>query len=540
MATDQVADSRDGDTLLPGERHVLEIISAGAPLADALDALCRFIDARSGLHSSVFLLDANGAHLRLAAGPSLPEVWRQAVSVFPVTATACGAAVTRREQIISPDILTDPLYRGFRDAARAVGFHACWSTPILSDRRALGTFAVYSAHPGRPSDANLQLVGRATYLARIAIERHQAEAGLRESERLLRLVLDALPVGVGVVDASGNLILSNPAAHRIWNGVIPSGSERYTASKAWWHATGQRLSPDEWPSVRAFASGENSVDEVIEIESFDGARKILQSSAVPIRDAEGRITGALVVNEDISGRKTSERALNDSYNQLRTLTGTLMRAQDDERRRIARMLHETAAQDLAALKMLLARLNRTADRLDDDDRNALIEGMALADQSMTQIRTLSYLLHPPFLDEAGLLSAVRWYASGFGKRSGITVELDLPAHFERLPRDTETALFRVVQESLINIHRHAGSPTAHIRLRREAEALLLEIEDSGGGIPSDVLERVLSRGGGVGVGIAGMWERVEQLGGRLEVTSSDQGTTGTVVRVRLPLAKDAR
>ena len=115
----------------------------------------------------------------------------------------------------------------------------------------------------------------------------------------------------------------------------------------------------------------------------------------------------------------------------------------------------------------------------------------------------------------------------------------MPESLERLPLDTETALFRVVQESLINIHRHAGSRTAHIRLRRDVEGLVLEIEDNGGGISSDVLKRVMSGGGGVGVGIAGMWERVEQLGGRLEITSSDQGTPGTVVRVRLPLAKEA-
>src|ERR1700681_1755063 len=117
-----------------------------------------------------------------------------------------------------------------------------------------------------------------------------------------------------------------------------------------------------------------------------------------------------------------------------------MHAQDDERRRIATMLHETTAQDLAALKMLLARLNRTADRLGDGERDVLAESISLADQSMTEIRTVSYLLHPPFLDETGLLSALRWYADGFGERSGIKVGLDLPENFERLPVGTETQL----------------------------------------------------------------------------------------------------
>jgi two-component system, NarL family, sensor kinase len=366
-------------------------------------------------------------------------------------------------------------------------------------------------------------------------DRKRAEEGLRRSERLLRLVLDALPVGVAVVDLSGDIILSNPASQRIWSGSIRSGHERYAESKAWWHATGKRLAPGEWASVRALVSGETSVNEVIDIEAFDGARKIIQNSAVPIRDTNERITGAVVVNEDISARETAERELNASYNQMRTLTGRLMRAQDDERRRIAQMLHETTAQDLAALKMLLARLNRTADRLSDSERSALTESMSLAEQSMTEIRTLSYLLHPPFLDEMGLLSALRWYAAGFAERSGIHVDLELPERFERLPLDTETALFRIVQESLTNIHRHAGSETARIRLRRDAETLVLEIEDRGHGIPNASLKHIMSGAGVLGVGVAGMSERVEQLGGRLEITSGDHGTT---VRVRLPLVKD--
>ena len=187
--------------------------------------------------------------------------------------------------------------------------------------------------------------------------------------------------------------------------------------------------------------------------------------------------------------------------------------------------------------MLLARLNRTSDRLSGDERSALAESLSLADQSMSQIRTLSYLLHPPFLDETGLLSALRWYAAGFAERSGIKVDLEVPESFERMPLDVETALFRIVQESLINIHRHSGSQTARIRLRSDAETLVLEIEDLGHGIPPASLKRITSRGGVAGVGIAGMSERVEQLGGRLDVTSSDRGQTGTTVRVRLPLVK---
>jgi signal transduction histidine kinase len=237
-------------------------------------------------------------------------------------------------------------------------------------------------------------------------------------------------------------------------------------------------------------------------------------------------------------RAEIEYTLRQQRNELRTLANRLMHAQDDERRHIATMLHETTAQDLAALKMLLGRLDRAGDRLTDGERDALAESISLAEQAMTEVRTVSYLLHPPFLDETGLLSALRWYVGGFAGRSGIKVDLDLPESFERLPLDTETVLFRTVQESLTNIHRHAGSETARIRLRRDETSLVLEIADRGRGIPSASLKQLTRGGGGAGVGIPGMNERIEQLGGRLEVTSRDGVTTGTTVRVWLPLAKD--
>jgi two-component system, NarL family, sensor kinase len=364
--------------------------------------------------------------------------------------------------------------------------------------------------------------------------RQRAEEELRRSEGLLRLVLDALPVGLVVMDYSGNILLDNPSSRRTWGGSLVSGPARYAASKGWWHSTGKKLEAEEWASVRALRNGEESINQVVDIESYDGARKVIQNSAAPVRDESGRITGAVVVIEDISARLSAERELQDSYDQMRTLTERLMQAQDDERRRIARMLHETTAQDLAALKMLLARLNRTSEGLSEGDRQLLTETLSLADLSMTEVRTLSYLLHPPFLDETGLLSALRWYAAGFSTRSRIDVTLELPESFERPSPEIETALFRVVQESLINIHRHSGSETARIELYSDAEKVALEIHDRGGGISSATLGQIRSGGGTVGVGIAGMTARIRQLGGHIHVTSDSAGTT---VRAELPRAK---
>src|SRR5947208_10844096 len=173
---------------------------------------------------------------------------------------------------------------------------------------------------------------------------------------------------------------------------------------------------------------------------------------------------------------------------LRRLSGQLMRLQDEERRRMARLLHETVAQSLAVLKMDLAVVNRHGRWSAFKGQEALQEALALTDECIREVRTLSYLLHPPLLDEAGLASALQWYSAGFEQRSGIRTELDLPPTLGRLPRDTETTVFRLVQECLTNVHRHSGSPSARIRIQETSTELIVEITDRGHGMPQAALE----------------------------------------------------
>ena len=219
-----------------------------------------------------------------------------------------------------------------------------------------------------------------------------------------------------------------------------------------------------------------------------------------------------------------DREREASLEQMRALIARLLRAQEDERRQIARLLHETTAQDLAALKMLLGRIQRASRATSDDEFDVIDESIELAERSIVGVRALSYQLYPPFLEERGVSSALRWYARGFAGQSGITVTLDLPADVPRLPQEVEAAVYRVVQEALINVHHHAGSATAHVRLRVEDGEVDLRIEDAGRGISPETLERLNSRGAGLGVGIGGMRERLAGLGGALRVESHACGT----------------
>ena len=227
---------------------------------------------------------------------------------------------------------------------------------------------------------------------------------------------------------------------------------------------------------------------------------------------------------DITERRKTEEA-------IRNLSARLLRVQDDERRRIARELHETVAQNLAGLRMNLGVVKRFAA---DDDRAAAAvdDSITATDDAIGQIRTLSYLLHPPMIDQAGLLTALRWYIDGFERRSGIATKLNVPDDLGRVPRDVETSVFRIVQESLTNIQRHAGSATANVSLERRDGQLLVEIADDGRGLPAGVRddrEALLASG----VGIAGINERIRELGGEMTIRSTDNGTT---LRATLPVA----
>jgi len=222
---------------------------------------------------------------------------------------------------------------------------------------------------------------------------------------------------------------------------------------------------------------------------------------------------------------------------VRQLSGRLLQMQDEERRRIARELHDSVGQLIAAMSINLAEVERENSRLSPKAAAATAENSALIQELSRQIRTISYLLHPPLLDEVGLASALHWYVEGFAERSKIKVSLELPSDFARLSPEMETAIFRIVQECLTNVHRHSGSPTVAIRIANVANQLRVEVEDAGKGIPLQKQSEMISAGR-AGVGMSGMRERLRQFGGELEVNSAP-GHTVVAATIPRPQAKIA-
>jgi PAS domain S-box-containing protein len=257
----------------------------------------------------------------------------------------------------------------------------------------------------------------------------------------------------------------------------------------------------------------------------DGRVKTLEERWRAFHDEEGKPVRLAGTCRDITERVRAEE-------ELQRLSGQLLRLQDEERRRIARDLHDSTGQDLVALSTTLSQLHDSIPSSGRKLRKLAAQCQALADQCIRGVRTLSYLLHPPMLDEAGLEDAIRHYASGFRRRTGIEVEVEISPHVARLTPDVEVALFRVVQESLTNIQRHSGSSQAKIRIERDPGKITLEISDKGSGISGNLRRQNGKLSFGFGVGIPSMHERVKLIGGQFDIESSSSGTT---VRVTIPV-----
>jgi PAS domain S-box-containing protein len=296
----------------------------------------------------------------------------------------------------------------------------------------------------------------------------------------------------------------------------------------------ERVHPDDkqrWSvdAAEMFLTG-SPLKSAYRVIARNGRVVWFQCEVKMVRRPDGRPWFLHGVGFDISELKHTEAALHERTLALQNLSSRLLRMQDDEHRRIARELHDSLGQYLAALKMNLEMYRNSQAEAADAIYSEIEQ---ITDRCISETRTLSHLLHPPLLDELGFAAAAKWYVEGFAKRSGIAVTLELPSNLERLPENAEVVLFRVLQEALTNIHRHATSPKAEIQLAISDVEISLQVRDHGQGIPAELLERIQKTGGAMGVGLSGMRERVSEMSGRLEISSDRQGT---LVRVTIPIS----
>jgi PAS domain S-box-containing protein len=483
-------------------------------------------------------------------------------------------------------------------------------------------------------------------------ERKRAEMAAQEDKQLLELVLATLPVGVAVTDREDNILLTNAATKRIWGDIIVSGRERRAQSKGFWHDSGKRIAPTEWASVRALSEGETSLDELIDIETFDGKSKTMRNSAAPIRNAEGLIVGAVFVNEDVTERVRAEdavrknekqlrdvidtipviaftdmpdgsneftnrswqeytglsredaagwgwestvhpddiarfheewcaavsagtpfdnaaryrgadgqyrwflvralplrdergnllrwygvlmdiedrvhaeQALRESADRLQLLSRRLLEVQEEERRHLARELHDEFGQLLATITVQLHAAKTLAR---ESARSIIEECISILQRAGDEVRSLALELRPTMLDTAGLDATLRWLASQHEQRTGIPTEV--MGHLNEVPGEVAIAAFRVIQEALTNVLRHAQAQHIWIELSQSDGAVELLVRDDGVGfdVPK-TLGWAANRGH---LGLLGMKERVQILGGHLEVDSKPG--LGTRIRLSLPL-----
>ena len=371
-----------------------------------------------------------------------------------------------------------------------------------------------------------------------------------EATAKFRALFDQSPIFSGVMSLDGTVIDAN----RLCLDACGYRAEE-VVGRPFWECGWWRLNKDAQRKIRAAtaqaAQGTPYREELL-YHWADGSEHVVDFSLHPVRDDQGRVIFLHPTGTDITERKQTEEELrnaraelekrveertaelNKANESLRDLSARLLHLRDQEARRIARELHDSVGQLLAAISMNIGVVTRQIHKLDEAGARAVTENAQLVEQISAEIRTISHLLHPPLLDEIGLGSALHWYVEGFAERSKIKIQLEIPKDLGRLPTDMETAIFRIVQECLTNIHRHSGSKTATIRIIARDRRILVLAQDSGKGIPPEKLQ--VSAEGRRGVGFRGMIERIRYLGGHMNIHSDDKGT---ILTVTLPLEQAA-
>jgi PAS domain S-box-containing protein len=436
--------------------------------------------------------------------------------VNPAAAQALGYETRELLQITMPDLLAPqgrPLFDAYLAQIRRDGS----STGLMRMLTRAGEERIWEYHNTLRTDGVIAPVVRG--IAHDVTDKRRVEKALRLSEEKFSKAFRLSPVNISIASLEeGRFLDVNDTLAR---------NTGFTRDEIIGHTIrelGLWAQPDERTTLVDQVKQHGRVQNVeVDVRNKSGETRVALCSAEAIN--MGGEQCLLVVSQDITNRKRAQE-------ERRRLSGQLLRLQDEARRKMARDLHDSIGQDLVALAATLSQLDASIPSSGRKLRALVSQCRALTDQCLREVRTISYLMHPPMLDEAGLEDAIRHYVDGFAQRTGIRVELEVSSHFARMKPDVELALFRVVQESLTNIQRHSGSAHAKIRLESDSENITLELSDRGSGISRNEPTQNGELPFRPGVGIQSMQERVKFIGGRLDIERSNNGTT---VHVTLPV-----
>ncbi len=515
-----IAERKRAEGLLAVQMKVFERVSTDASLSEVLEVLVRGIEEQApGMLCSVLLLDEIKGTLHDGAGPSLPEDYRRAVdglSIGPCVGS-CGTAAYTGKPVIVEDIAIDPLWAPFREVVDRFGLRACWSTPIRAPGGGiLGTFAMYYRHPRRPDANELRLIEVSTHLAAMAIERKRAAAALRDSEARFQAFMDTSPAVAWMKDEHLRFVYVNGTWEKRFDKKMETvrGLTDLDVRTA---EIGEELREHD---RAVLATGRSQQFEEV-VPDAEGQPCHWQVFKFPFRDGTGnQYVGGMAV--DITARKQAEQELRAYADRLQALSRRVLDIQEQERRALARELHDEIGQVLTGLHLTLkAAQHDTPENLLASLQNA----QGIVSELMAQVRELSLHLRPSILDDFGLLSALTTHLERYTKQTGIQVHFSHHGIAGRFPAEVETAAYRIVQESLTNVARHAGVREAEARVSCYGGQLTIEVRDRGMGFD-------MTRAGGTG-GLSSMQERAGLLGGRLVIES--RLGKGTLVAADLPL-----
>ncbi len=449
--------------------------------------------------------------------PAISGVWKQHIGGgTPREFGPCGTVLDQNKPLLFKHV--EKVYTYFEPVKPAV--EEALLVPFYSEKKAVGTVWAVTHDDHRRFDAEDKR--QLEMLARFASAAYQA-VNFFESRKQLSAIVESSDDAIVSKDLNGLILSWNPGAQRIF-GYSPAEA----IGRPITIIIPTELQQEEQEILARLRKGER-IDHFETVRlSKSGSRVYVSLTISPIRNNQGHIIGASKIARDITERRRFEEALKESE-----FSARLLRVQDDDRRRISRELHDGVGQLLAAISMNVALVAKERHKLSPDAARRVEENEALIQQASADIRTVSYLLHPPLLDELGLRSALEWYIDGFAERSKMNVIREMAPDLERLPQDLELVIFRIAQECLTNIHRHAKCSSAVVRLSNADGKLKMEIRDNGQGIDEDLQAKIAS-GNTPGVGLRGMRERVLAIGGTFTIESNGKGTA---ILVTLPLHK---